>query len=304
MKNVNWMITDHNIVVNYDGQTHMVPRTDASAPKLIQALKDKSYDDIPNLISQVKRLEEESDGAFTVKDGQVFIDGSPAPAALGRKISDFAAEGLPYEPLVLFTKNVRKNPSFRAVNELYQFLEKNNHPITESGKFIAYKKVRPDFKDIHSGTFDNSPGTVVEMPRNEVNEDPNQTCSRGLHCSNFKYASEHFGTSTDTMLEVEVDPADVVAIPVDYNQAKMRVCKYKVLGVVDKESSVVLRDTTKSSSDYEEDEDDCEEYCADCGDYHLVENDCYEDDYCAADCNDCYEDEEDCEEYPWKDELG
>jgi hypothetical protein len=120
---------------------------------------------------------------------------------------------------------------------LFEFLEKNKHPITEDGKFIAYKKVANansdgKYLDIYSHTFDNSPGQVISMDRNQVDEDPSQTCSSGLHVANWDYAANHYGSATDTMMEVEVDPADVVAVPTDYNQAKMRTCRYTVRGVV------------------------------------------------------------------------
>lgn len=324
-KKVNWIITDQNIVVNYDGQTHQLARTDACAPKLIQALKEKRFQDIPNLISAGKRLEHASGGMFSVKNGQVLVDGVIAPRVLGRKIEEFANEGLPYEPLVKFAQNLQKNPSFRAVNELYQFLEKNNHPITENGCFIAYKKVRNDFKDIHSGTFDNSVGQVVEMPRNMVNEDPNQTCSYGLHVANWHYARHQYGGETDTMLEVEVNPADVVAVPVDYNQAKMRTCKYKVLSVVEKELSTVLRVTDPTYDPYassryhaaddldtgelvdeEEDNscDNCGRYAETgsylCEDEELDEEESSEEEELAVDESSS---EEEDDEYPWEDEL-
>lgn len=300
-----WQITENNVVVNYDGQTHIVARTDALAEKLILALKEGRADDIPNLISTAKRIENFSKGNFVVRDGQILVNGIPAPPVLGNKIVKFSNEGLPFQPLVKFAENLQKNPSFRAVNELFQFLEKNDHPITESGKFIAYKRVRGTFKDIHSNTMDNSPGKLVEMPRNQVNEDSNQTCSYGLHVANWSYAHTQFASSdpaTDVMLEVEVDPADVVSIPVDYNQSKMRVCKYKVLGVVDKEhsSDVQLRVTDYSyqEEDDEPSEDDEEEYCIDCGE---VTDPGY--DLCMdCECNDIErEDEED--PYPYHDEL-
>ncbi|CAK9252256.1 unnamed protein product [Sphagnum jensenii] len=265
---------------------------------------------------------------FSVKDGQVFVDGVVAPKVLGRKIEEFANEGLPYEPLVKFAKNLQSNPSFRAVNELYQFLEKNNHPITENGCFIAYKKVRHDFKDIYTGTMDNSVGQVVEMQRNQVNEDPNQTCSFGLHVANWDYAKNQYGSGHDTMLEVEVNPADVVAVPVDYNQAKMRTCKYKVLSVVEQELSTSLRITdptayassTATVSDDEESEDfnDVDEsdsvirYCEDCEcELDPVNDDgynkcasCEEEDECGDEsCPDCHPATEDEDYYPWNEEL-
>jgi hypothetical protein len=220
-----------------------------------------------------------SHGEFTVVDGNIYVNGLVAPTALGNKIVKFSNEGLPFKPLIKFATKIQKNPSFRAVNELFQFLEKNDHPITESGNFIAYKRVREDFKDIHSGTFDNSVGTVVKMERNKVNENPNVTCSHGLHVANWDYAHTQFSShnpSTDVMLEVEVNPADVVAVPTDYNQSKMRVCQYNVLGVVDKENSsdIAVKYTNSNYSD----EDDC---CID-----------------SCDCDDELNDE-----YPFEDEL-
>ena len=261
-KKVNWLITDHNITVNYDGQTHIVPKSDPLAQKLIEAVKANKMDEIPNYISIAKRMEHSTKGKFTVKDGQILINGVLAPRVLSEKILKFSDEGLPYEPLVKFADNLQKNPSFRAVNELFQFLEKNDHPITENGNFIAYKKVRSDFLDAYSGTFDNSVGNTVEMPRNQVNEDSTQTCSHGLHVANWHYAHDMYSAGANSiMLEVEVNPADVVAVPSDYNNSKIRVCKYTVLSVVDCENSNGLRitNTTQQSSDYEDEDEDLED---------------------------------------------
>lgn len=263
-KKVNYIITDHSITVNFDGQTHTIPRGEKLGDQLIEALRERRLADIPNLISTARRIENLSEGNFTVRDGVIFVKGQPVPNQLGQKILRFSNEGLPFEPLVKFAENLQRNPSFRAVNELFQFLEKNDHPITDNGNFIAYKRVRGNFTDIHSGTFDNSIGKLVEMPRNQVNEDPHQTCSYGLHVANWDYAHNHFAShdpGTDVMLEVEVDPADVVAVPVDYNQAKMRVCKYLVLGVIDAEHSadVAIRYTAPvvdDDDDFEDEEDD------------------------------------------------
>jgi len=291
MSKINWLITDNNITVHYDGQTHIVPRTDALADKLISAMKEKRLDEIPNLVSAAKRVESFSKGNFLVKDGEVMVNGSPAPRVLSDKIVKFANEGLPYEPLLKFAERLQHNPSYRAVNELYQFLEKNDHPITENGHFIAYKKVKDDFKDVHSGTFDNSPGNIVQVPRNQVDEDCTRTCSNGLHAANFAYAMNFYGGGK--MLEVEVDPADVVAIPTDYDQAKMRVSRYKVLGVVDKEVSTPLRVVDSTWRSNPNDLEDKEEYCDACDTHHNLSDFCDEED----------EDDQDEDEYPWEDEV-
>lgn len=309
-----YSITDQYVTVNYNSQTHMVPRTDALADKLIAALREKREDDIPNLISVAKRISNFSDGLFKVKNGKIYVDGQEAPKVLGEKILKFSNEGLPYEPLVKFARNLQQNPSFRSVQELFGFLEKNDHPITEEGNFIAYKRVLANLKDIHSGTMDNSPGLTVEVPRNQVDEDSNKTCSHGLHVANWDYAHNHFGSSqrdTDVMLEVEVNPADVVAIPADYNNSKMRVCKYVVLGLIDREhsSDTYLRKTTPVvvEDDELEEEDDYEEEeemsCDHCGDeidelYHAQRDvdlhlcdECAEeyDEETSTDCGECGE---------------
>jgi hypothetical protein len=290
-KKVNYLITDQNITVNYEGQTHIVPRKDGLANQLIDAIKNNKLDEIPNLVSTAKRIEALSHGEFTVSNGDIYVNGLIAPAALGNKIVKFSNEGLPFKPLVKFASKIQKNPSFRAVNELFQFLEKNDHPITEEGNFIAYKRVRENFTDIHSGTFDNSVGNLVEMPRNQVNENPNETCSHGLHVANWDYAHTQFAShnpSTDVMLEVEVDPADVVAVPTDYNQSKMRVCRYKVLGVVDKEhsSDVAVRYTNPSYS--HQDYNSCDE-CEVCEELNSL-----------CEC----EEDNDEDQYPFDEELN
>lgn len=289
-KKINWMITDNNITVNYDGQTHIVPRTDTLADRLIDAVRNQKFDEIPNLVSVSKRIETYSDGNFTVSNGQLFINGVKVNSLLSNKILKFYDDGLPYQPLVKFAERLAKNPSFRAVNELFSFLEKNDHPITEDGKFIAYKRVLSSFNDIYSNSISNSVGSVVEMPRNQVNEDANQTCSYGLHVANWSYAHTQYASSdpnSDLMLEVEVDPADVVAIPVDYNNSKMRVCKYKVLGVVDKEhsSDTKIRYTESVGSEVFDDEESEEEESeeSETEDYELAE--------------------ESDQDYPWEDEF-
>jgi len=278
-KKVSYIITDHNITVNYDGQTHIVPRKDSLSARLIDAIKNKKLDEIPKLVSVAKRVEEFGQGNFTIVNGKLFIKGMEVPEVLSRKVISFLNEGLPVEPLIKFADNLLKNPSYRSVNELFQFLEKNDHPLTDNGCFIAYKKVREDFKDVHSGKFDNSPGKVVEIPRNQVDEDSNRTCSHGLHVANWDYANNFY--SGGVMLEVEVNPADVVAIPTDYDQAKMRVCRYVVLGVVDQEhSSDTVYRSTKQPSSCPVNEVDDTGVCDDCG------NTC---DASYDLCDDCYE---------------
>jgi hypothetical protein len=70
-------------------------------------------------------------------------------------------------------------------------------------------------------------GDVVEMPRSEVTFDPSVSCSSGLHVADWGYANG----MGNTVLAVLVNPRDVVSVPTDYGDAKVRVCRYKVLEV-------------------------------------------------------------------------
>jgi hypothetical protein len=67
------------------------------------------------------------------------------------------------------------------------------------------------------------------MPRNQVDEDKDRTCSKGLHFCSIKYLphfSDHNGGHT---MMVKINPADVVAIPADYNNTKGRCSRYEVV---------------------------------------------------------------------------
>ena len=150
-------------------------------------------------------------------------------------------DGFDINPMVKFMENLMTNPSKRAVDELYGFLEKGNLPLTEDGCFIAYKKVRDDYKDVYSGTFDNSVGQVVTMERNEVDEDKNRTCSVGLHFCSKEYLN-HFGGQRVMLLKI--NPRDVVSIPADYNDSKGRCCRYEVIGEVGVKEEKPLEETS------------------------------------------------------------
>jgi hypothetical protein len=202
-----------------------------------QALKDKNWSVIPGLVNIKEQVQAAINastvqGVVTIKDGQVFYNNIAVHNTLTDRIVSMAKDGFDIAHMVKFLENLMTNPSYRAVNELYDFLEAGQIPITENGTFLTYKKIRSDWKDIHSGKFDNSVGTKVSMPRNMVDENSAHTCSSGLHVCSYNYLP-HFGSSSGERVVVcEVNPSDVVSIPTDYNNTKMRVCAYTVIGEV------------------------------------------------------------------------
>jgi hypothetical protein len=167
-----------------------------------------------------------------IEHGILLLDDRPIHGVIADRILQMAEEGhAQFTPMCKFIENLYENPSYRAVEELYGFLEATDLPITEDGCFLAYKMVRSDFKSHHDGKTDNSIGKVVRMPRNAVNENADETCSNGLHfCSQNYLASYH---SDGITVIVKVNPKDVVSIPTDYKNAKGRACEYLVTGMFD-----------------------------------------------------------------------
>jgi hypothetical protein len=264
---LSWVMSGQSLtVVLPNGKNKNIRKDDKAFEPVLSAIRDGSWGEVVALLDVEEKVRSYGNGAFDVRDGSVFIDDEQLPDVLSSRIIEFADNGLPYEPLLKFWAKLQKNPSYRATQDLYAFLEANQHPITPDGNFIAYRGVRADFKDIYTGKFDNSPGQVLEMPRNKVDEDPNQTCSRGFHAAGWTYAHEQYGVGRPKYtVAVEIDPADVVAIPVDYANAKMRICKYKVLQVVTEH----LNDEPLYDPDAENEPEEDSEMCPYCGEYEL-----------------------------------
>lgn len=224
-----YLIQGKNIVVVIDNKPYTITSTHIGYEKLKEAIKAGDWDTVKSVVDPAKEILNYGQGHVAVQGSKVFYKDRELVGVMTQRLIDMYQEGFPVEPLILFMENLMQNPSKRAVDELYKFLEKGNLPLTPDGHFLAYKKVRADFLDIHSGTMDNSPGRVVEMARNEVDDDANRTCSTGLHFCSKEYL-DHFGGSDSRTVILKINPADVVSIPADYNATKGRACKYEVLG--------------------------------------------------------------------------
>jgi len=224
-----YLIQGKNIVVVIGNKSHTISKTHITYQKVLDAIKAGDWDTVKDVIEPKKVVLNYGQGNVSVQGETLFWKGIEMHNALSKRMIQMLQDGFPIEPLVFFMENLMSNPSKRAVTELYGFLEKNNLPITPEGHFLAYKRVRNDFMDIHSGTFSNAPGMICEMERNQVDDDQNRTCSTGLHFCSIDYLP-HFGNSDSRTVIVKINPRDVVSIPNDYNNAKGRACRYEVVG--------------------------------------------------------------------------
>ena len=276
--------TDGFLTVVVDGKQHTILASNPLFASAVSAFQIKDLDALMlaldpsrkflNLYAKYEQIE--------VKDGSVFVDGETISSVVADRIINFLADGIDCLPIFKFITRLQLNPSKRAVDELYTFLEHKNLPYTESGTFLAYKAVRHDFTDKHTGKFFNGVGEVLSMPRNKVDDDKNVGCSYGFHAGTLKYASE-FACGSDKMVLVEIDPADVVSIPTDCEFQKLRTCRYKVVAEYERpldEHVYESRFSTENDDDVDEEWDDDELSCSECD---CCSIDC---DYCIC-CNEC-----------------
>lgn len=222
-----FIIQGSNVVVVIDNKPHTISKTHLTYQKVVDAIKAGDWEQVKQIIDPVKVVINYGRGNVSVQGSELFWKGERFNGALASRMVAMLEDGFDISPMVAFMDNLMENPSKRAVDELYGFLEKNNLPITPDGYFLAYKRVRDDYKDVHTGTMLNAPGCVVEMLRNKVDDNKDNTCSAGLHFCSQEYLKSFGGART---VIVKINPRDVVSIPSDYNNSKGRACRYEVIG--------------------------------------------------------------------------
>jgi hypothetical protein len=223
------------ITVFIEGKQYTINASNPAFPNALKAYKESDWQGLVDYIhpaNKLHRLYFQYEN-IEVKDGNVYIDGDAVTSIVAERVLNALAGDVDAVHIFKFMTRLQLNPSKRAVDELYTFLEHKNLPITDSGTFLAYKAVRSDYSDKHTGTFFNTVGSVLTMPRNKVDDDKNAPCSYGFHAGTLEYASD-FANHYDKMVVVEIDPADVVSIPTDCNFQKLRTCRYKVVAEYEK----------------------------------------------------------------------
>lgn len=269
------------IAATINGVSYVVETDHPKYQQALDCVRNKNWNQFVNVVNISQQVQGYFDGtAVEVKDGSINYHGQVIHNTLTQRIIRFMRDGLPHEPLLNFFKNLMENPSKRAVDELYDFLEVGELPITEDGCFLAFKNVRSNYMDIHSGTFRNMVGDVCEMPRNRVDEEKNRTCSAGLHFCSIKYLPHFTDSDGGKTMIVKINPKDVVAIPADYNNTKGRTCRYEVVSE--------YKDDWRSKVQRDETGWDSELYSSDGGEYD------HDDDY--DDEDECSYSDPDCDE--------
>lgn len=252
MTNISYILTSDAITVHVSGRTPYTMSSDnVLFGALIAAAREADPEKVALVIDRARAAKEYLGPLVEVRGNALFYKGEQVHGTLVDRVLQSKSMGLDVYPMLRFLKRLMRNPSFRSRQQLYSFLEASDMPILPDGRFVGYKWVRKDGYDVHSGTNFHEIGAVINMPREMVDDDPNHTCSSGLHVCSAGYT--RFG---DRLFLVAVDPADVVSVPVDYNNSKMRVCEYEVFEEISDFTRFTAPIYNHEEFDQEEDEDE------------------------------------------------
>lgn len=263
------------VTVVVDGVPYSAADTHPNYKEIIRlALEDdESVKDLFDVsISVAKKFEQLSE-RVSVHSGRVYFDGEEVDSALTRQIIQFLeADVQDFMPLVKFYENLAQNPNEDSRTQLYAWLNAHNFTITPEGYLLGYKGVKKNddgtYESVnhgraivngqeYNGAIPNNIGDVVTMPRGDVQFNPSVGCSTGLHVGTWDYAS---GWAKGAVLEVAINPRDVVSVPHDCSAQKLRTCRYVVTGVTDQDFGTPLKSASTWGDEAYDDYDDEDEY--------------------------------------------
>lgn len=223
--------------------------------------------DLADLAQAVARVFTNLSERVAVANGRVYFDGDEVDSSITKHIVRSLDEGTTsYVPYVRFLDKLGANPDAHSREQLYEWLDRHSFTITSGGDFVAYKGVARDdeghFLSLNSGRaavngveqtgrIRQAPGDTVTMPRSAVQHDPATGCSTGLHAGTHEYAS---GYARDgALLEVHVNPRDVVSVPTDCDAQKLRVSRYLIVNTIQEPVAAPVLE-------WDDEEDEVEEY--------------------------------------------
>ena len=226
-----YQITDRGVTVFIDSSPRQFAKTHSQYDLIVAAIHAGDDEAVRAHTDVIKSITLQTEGRVRIVDNSVFVgDREVHGNIVERILAMVAMKSKAVDGLVKFLDRVHNNVSKSVLDELFDFIEACDLPMTEDGCFLTYKFVKEDFTDCRTGTFDNSVGQSPEMPRNEVDDRRDVTCSTGLHVCSLQYlVSNNWGRR---IIVCKVAPEDVVSVPTEYGNAKMRVCKYTVVDCI------------------------------------------------------------------------
>lgn len=238
-----------------NGDTATIPeshdRFDELLGLVFAGADDEEVGALVDVMLAVSKHMEQLSERVSIRGRNVLFDGDQLRGELAEVIFDLFESGNPesLRPIVNFLEKAATNPSNRSVDDLYRWVTNGDLIIHEDGDVLAYKGVQllngerfsitegtafVDGEEI-TGYIPNPDGAVVSMARSDVDDNIHEACSTGLHAGTYSYAKKFLGwhRGEGVMLLIKFNPRDVVSVPTDDLDQKLRVCRYVVQGVVD-----------------------------------------------------------------------
>ena len=211
--------------------------------------------DIPTTMEYVEKISKQIGsknteiklpGIFNIKDDNALYYGdNKISETFGVRIieSDDQAK----RNIIKFLEKLLKVDSRLVFESICDFI--GCHPsiiIDDEGDLILWKHIDENFCAIHpnpDGTYNKHEiGVPITMNRHEVEANRNVTCSKGLHVCAKEYLTAYDG---NIVCKCKVNVLDIVSIPTDYNNAKIRVCKYIPLQFYNSSFEVITQQLKK-----------------------------------------------------------
>ena len=241
-----------------DGECDTISETHVSFEAILEKIikgsaTDEEIRELARVRETLARKMSSLSERVSVDGMTVYFDGDEIRGEVSDIIKSLFIEGrdLDFKPLVNFLEKASTNPSLESVDDLYRWIRAGDLVIDPEGYIIAYKAVKVDENgvgvSIHAGkafvngqefegNIPNVPGTVITMPRSEVDPKSFNTCSYGLHAGTYAYASKFASWQSNGKTRialVKINPRDVVSVPTDHADSKMRVSRYVVVSQTD-----------------------------------------------------------------------
>lgn len=238
-----FIISNDGVTVVIGTKSYDVDASNANYQALKDALRSQDWHKVSDTIDLATAIRTWANGAVQVTESEVFYNGKPLSNGLTNHILNMIRDGFDVTPLTNFLRKLMENPSFNSREQLYRFVDSNKITIHPDGDLILYKNVKRNadgnLVDVRTSVFSNNVGDKPSVDRPTVDDNPNNTCSFGLHVCSLRYLPSYLGDAT---VLVKVNPKNVVSVPTDYQDSKMRVSTYEVIGLHEKGNTTEATD--------------------------------------------------------------
>ena len=129
MNNPVYTVTEKSITIMWGGVAHVVQEGMVNFDGLREAILARNWEDVPKLLDSKVDLGKWAKGLFTVEGETFYHDGEKIPEELNQRTMELIARGENPQSVLNFWEKLKKNPSWRSVQQLWQFLKHQNIPL-------------------------------------------------------------------------------------------------------------------------------------------------------------------------------